>query len=99
MSAQTRTVYAPTTAQAVVGRPNTALVTVSVEMPHLAKYGRPTQVDLTYATRYDLKVGQKVLVPPTRLGSKWLTGTVSALSSTGFTGKVKYVIPLNRRLR
>lgn len=70
------------------------LVTVEVEMPHLAKYGRPTTLTLAYGATFEVKVSDPVRCPPTRLSKTWTTGKVVAvdqLDRSDWNGRLKYV--------
>jgi len=70
------------------------LVTVRVDMPHLKKYGRPSVATLAYGATFDVKPGDMVMCPPTRLNKTWTKGTVIAvdeLASSDWTGRLKYV--------
>lgn len=92
-----RPVYYSGTAAPKTPNPERSFVTVEVEMPHLARYGRPTTMTLVYGANFPVKLGQRVLCPPTRLNPKWSHGTVVALDAGGYTGRVKYLAPMGRR--
>ena len=70
------------------------LVTVRVNMPHLAQYGRATTAVLVYGARFEVKVGDKVRCPPTKLNGTWTNGVVVAVDGyvkSAFGGRLKYV--------
>lgn len=72
--------------------PEDVRITVLLELPHLAKYGRETTVELVYGCTFLVEVGDAVLCPPTPRGSNtWTTGVVTALDGKGYEGPVKYV--------
>ena len=74
-------------------------VVVRVTMPHLARYGRETVKELTYAVKGgDVAIGDIVVVPPTRLSKQWLRGRVVRFDDGGYTGYVRHckVIVRNR---
>lgn len=71
-------------------------ITVMLNLPHLAKYGRPTTVELVYGCTFPVAVGDAVLCPPTPRGEPtWTTGVVVALDGRGYKGPVKYVRKIN----
>jgi hypothetical protein len=72
-------------------------VTVRVNMPHVAKYGKPSIMELTYGCSFVVRVGDRVLCPPTRLNPKWTTGVVKDLAANGYRGPVKYIAPLGAK--
>lgn len=90
-----QTYYAGTTE--TVARTGARLITVSVRMPHLARYGRPTVTTLTYGATFPVRIGQVVLCPPTRLNPEWTQGRITALDPDTYSGKLKYVAPLRPR--
>lgn len=72
--------------------PEDARITVLLELPHLANYGRETTVELVYGCTFLVAVGDVVLCPPTPRGpSTWTAGVVTALDGKGYAGPVKYV--------
>ena len=76
------------------------LVTVRVDMPHLRKYGRSSVVTLAYGATFDVKAGDAVMCPPTRLNKQWTKGTVIAVDDlvvSDWSGRLKYVAKPRRR--
>jgi hypothetical protein len=72
--------------------PEDARITVLLELPHLASYGRETTVELVYGCTFMVATGDVVLCPPTPRGpSAWTAGVVVALDGKGYQGPVKYV--------
>lgn len=108
MSRASHTVYSHPMEQ-VLRNADHVIVTVRVEMPHVAKYGKNPVMDLTYASSQAVRVGQTVLCPPTRVHDKWTRGTVlgvyaadSAEAGTlpsDYRGRIKYIKPLPQRRR
>jgi len=92
-----RPAYYSGTTEPKTPNPDRSFVTVEVEMPHVARYGRPTTMTLVYGATFPVELGQRVLCPPTRLNPKWSHGTVVALDAGGYSGRVKYIAPLGRR--
>lgn len=70
-----------------------ARIVVLLELPHLAKYGRETAVELVYGCTFSVAVGDVVLCPPTPRGpSEWTAGVVVSLDGKKlYTGPLKYV--------
>lgn len=93
----TRPIYYSGTTEPKTPNPDRTFVTVEVEMPHMARYGRPTVMTLVYGATFPVAVGQRVLCPPTRLNPKWSQGTVVALDAGDYKGRVKYLAPMGRR--
>lgn len=70
-------------------------VIVKVYMPHLAQYGKPTTLKLTYAIKGDVAVGDRVVVPPTKLCRTWSKGTVVGFDDGSYHGYIKYCKRIN----
>lgn len=68
-------------------------IVVLLDLPHLANYGRLTQVELVYGCSFPVAVGEAVSCPPTPRGpNEWTTGIVVALNGRDrYDGPVKYV--------
>lgn len=66
-------------------------ITVMLDLPHLAKYGRTPTRELTYGCNFKVAVGDLVMCPPTPLHHQWTTGMVTALTHNGYKGRVKFV--------
>lgn len=79
------------------GKPAMTFITVRVTMPHLQKYGKNPTMLLAYACSFAVKVGDRVLCPPTRLNPKWTQGVVTQLTAGGYRGPVKFVAELGRK--
>lgn len=87
--------YAGTTSPKSVN-PKRRFISVLVVMPHVAKYGQNKVMTLTYGCTFDVKLGDPVWCPPTRLNGAWIKGSVKSLDPTGYNGPVKYVRPFKR---
>lgn len=87
--------YAGTTTPTSVN-PQRRFISVLVVMPHVSKYGQKKVMTLTYGCTFEVKVGDPVWCPPTRLNGKWIKGSVKSLDPTGYAGPVKYVGQFNR---
>lgn len=81
--------FYPTDAATAVAKGAT-LVTVEATMAHLARYGRDTAVRLTYAAKFPVRFGMRVLLPPTPSHPQWTKGRIVAVGND-YTGKVKYL--------
>lgn len=76
--------------------PSRRFITVLVVMPHVGQYNKKKVMTLTYGCTFDVQVGDAVLCPPTRLNKNWTKGSVKSLDGTGYSGPVKYVVPVNK---
>lgn len=76
--------------------PKRRFISVLVVMPHVARYGQRKVMTLTYGCTFDVKVGDSVWCPPTKVNKNWTRGSVKALDPTGYAGPVKYVAPFKK---
>lgn len=95
--AQPRKPYFSGTTSPKSENPNRRFITVLVVMPHVGRYGQRKVMSLTYGCTFDVKVGDAVLCPPTRLNPQWTRGSVKSLDSNGYAGPIKYVASLKKK--
>lgn len=77
--------------------PDKNRITVLLELPHLARFGRETTVELVYGCTFAVAVGDPVACPPTTHNSTWTTGVVTALDGGRYRGRVKHVRKINSK--
>ena len=70
-------------------------ITVMLDLPQLARFGRPTTLELVYGCNFAVAVGELVSCPPTPYKASWTTGVVTALDGGQYRGRVKHVRKIN----
>jgi len=66
-------------------------ITVLLDLPELARFGRETTLELVYGCNFAVTVGDPVLCPPTPHNNTWTVGVVTALDGGQYRGRVKHV--------
>lgn len=66
-------------------------ITVLLDLPEPARFGRETTLELVYGCNFAVAVGDLVSCPPTPYKSSWTTGVVTALDGGQYRGRVKHV--------
>lgn len=66
-------------------------ITVLLDLPQLARFGRETTLELVYGCNFAVSVGELVSCPPTPHNNTWTTGVVVALDGGQYRGRVKNV--------
>ncbi|MCB5280341.1 hypothetical protein [Arthrobacter sp. ES1] len=66
-------------------------ITVLLDLPELARFGRETTLELVYGCNFAVAVGDLVSCPPTPHNNTWTTGVVTALDGGRYRGRVKHV--------
>jgi hypothetical protein len=66
-------------------------ITVLLDLPQLAQFGRETTLELVYGCNFAVAVGELVSCPPTPYKASWTTGVVVALDGGHYRGRVKHV--------
>lgn len=70
-------------------------ITVLLDLPELARFGRETTLELVYGCNFAVAVGDLVSCPPTPHKASWTTGVVTALDGGRYRGRVKHVRKIN----
>lgn len=66
-------------------------ITVLLDLPQLARFGRETTLELVYGCNFVVAVGDLVSCPPTPYKNSWTTGVVVSLDGGQYRGRVKHV--------
>jgi hypothetical protein len=70
-------------------------ITVLLDLPELARFGRETTLELVYGCNFAVSLGDLVSCPPTPHSNRWTTGVVVALDGGQYRGRVKHVRKIN----
>ena len=70
-------------------------ITVLLDLPELARFGRETTLELVYGCNFAVALGDLVSCPPTPHNNTWTTGVVTALDGGRYRGQVKHVRKIN----